>query len=89
MDFMSAVLSVRVKNEVVAELDRLAASYERPRNWIIGEAIAHYLALQGQHVAELDAAEAEIEADRFHTHEQAGQLIEERRGARRKKKRAS
>ena len=39
-------LSVRIPLEMREELDRLAASMERSRNWLIAEAIEQYLEVQ-------------------------------------------
>jgi predicted transcriptional regulator len=41
---MSKVTSIRLSDETMAKLDKLAAAMERPRSWIIEQAIKEYIA---------------------------------------------
>ena len=59
---MTSHVSLRVPNDVVEALDRIAAALERPRSWVILRAIKLYLADEGQEV--LDVQEGIAELDR-------------------------
>ncbi|HZS03220.1 MAG TPA: ribbon-helix-helix domain-containing protein [Chloroflexota bacterium] len=56
---MAKVTSVRLSDELAARLDQLAASLDRPRAWVIEQALARYVeeeAWQVQAVADALAA---------------------------------
>ena len=56
---MGKVTSVRLSDELAARLDQLAASLDRPRAWVIEQALARYVdeeAWQVQAVADALAA---------------------------------
>jgi predicted transcriptional regulator len=55
-------ISLRMPEDVVERLDKVAAVLERPRSWVILRAIRQYLADEGQEV--LDVQEGIEEADR-------------------------
>jgi len=55
-------ISVRLPPEFVEKLDKVAALMERPRSWVIMDAIREYLADEGQEV--LDIQDGIEEADR-------------------------
>ncbi len=55
-------VSIRVPADVVETLDKIGASLERPRSWVILRAIRQYLADEGQEL--LDVQEGIAEADR-------------------------
>ena len=40
---MSKVTSVRLKEDLCAQVDQLAAALDRPRAWVIEQAIARYV----------------------------------------------
>lgn len=56
---MSKVTSVRLTDDLVAKLDRLAASLDRPRAWLIEQAIARYVDEEAWQVAAIGEALAE------------------------------
>lgn len=55
-------VSVRLPADIVEKLDKVAAIMERPRSWVILDAIREYLADEGQEV--LDIRAGIEEADR-------------------------
>jgi predicted transcriptional regulator len=54
-------ISVRLPAELVEKLDRVAAIMERPRSWVILDAIREYLADEGQEVLDIQAGIEEAE----------------------------
>lgn len=62
---MSAVLTVRVADEVKDQMDSLAEATGRTRSWIASEAIKQYLDLEGWQIGELRKALAEADAGDF------------------------
>jgi predicted transcriptional regulator len=66
-------LSVRLPVVLMAELDKLAAGLDRPRNWVVNRALEDYVAMQAWQLAQIKrglsaakagqfASEAEVEA---------------------------
>jgi predicted transcriptional regulator len=53
---MTKVTSVRLDDEMANKLDRLAASLDRPRTWLIEQAIASYVEEQSWQVAAISEA---------------------------------
>jgi metal-responsive CopG/Arc/MetJ family transcriptional regulator len=43
---MTKVTSIRLPDELVDRLDRIARSLDRPRGWVIRQALSSYLQLQ-------------------------------------------
>jgi predicted transcriptional regulator len=58
-------ISVRLPTDIVEKLDKVAAIMERPRSWVILDAIREYLADEGQEVLDIQAGIEE--ADRGET----------------------
>jgi len=58
-------ISVRLPADIVEKLDKVAAIMERPRSWVILDAIREYLADEGQEVLDIQAGIEE--ADRGET----------------------
>jgi predicted transcriptional regulator len=54
-------ISVRLPAEMVEKLDKVAAIMERPRSWVIMDAIREYLADEGQEVLDIQAGIEEAE----------------------------
>ena len=61
-DGMTRVTSVRLSEELVARLDQLAASIDRPRAWLIEQAIARYVEQEAWQVSAISDALAEYRA---------------------------
>ncbi len=64
---MTAAFTVRVDQETLSALDRLAASTERPRNWLVKQALKDYIASQVWQVAKIEAAIAAADRGEFAT----------------------
>ena len=58
-------LNLRVSEELRAGLDRVAEAVDRPRSWVVTQAIEEYLATQLWQIEEMEAALREIEAGDF------------------------
>ena len=58
---MPKVTSVRLSDELFAKLDRLAASLDRLRTWLIEQAILRYVDEEAGHVAAISEALAEYQ----------------------------
>ena len=73
-------LSVRIPLEMREELDRLAASMERSRNWLIAEAIEQYLEVQRWQVELIQQRLEEAEGGKatFIPHDEVMKRQEER-----------
>lgn len=68
---MPATLSVRFDDETKLEaLDKLAASMDRSRNWIVNRAIERYIAEQAWQIAEIEAGLAEADRGEFASEEE-------------------
>jgi predicted transcriptional regulator len=59
---MTKVTSIRLNDDVAAKLDHLAASVDRPRSWLIEQAIARYLEEEAWQVAAIEEAVADYRA---------------------------
>jgi len=59
---VSKVTSVRLTDDTADKLDRLAASLDRPKAWLIEQAIDSYLEEQSWQIAAIEEALAEYEA---------------------------
>ncbi len=62
--------SVRVSPETRAKLDRLAASMERPRSYLVKEAINQYVAYHGWKAEWVAKGLAAAERGDFHDHDE-------------------
>jgi predicted transcriptional regulator len=62
---MPAAFTVRVDDETLAALDKLAARTERPRNWLVKEALKTYLDIQAWQVAKIEAGIAAADRGEF------------------------
>lgn len=59
---MTKVTSIRLSDDVVAKLDHLAASVDRPRAWLIEQAIVRYVDEEAWQVAAIEEAVASYRA---------------------------
>ena len=53
---MSKVTSIRLDDAVVADLERLAVALDRPKSWLIEQAIANYIEEQSWQVEAISEA---------------------------------
>ena len=61
---MSTSLSFRTEESVRDEIDKIAESLDRNRNWVINKAIESYVEQYNWELQEIDAGLADIEAGR-------------------------
>ena len=78
----SQTVTARINDELAAQLDRLAAGYDRPRGWVIAKALERYLPEELDLLDSLAEAEADIEAGQFYTQEQMEDMFNITRGQR-------
>ncbi len=69
---MQAATTVRFAPEIRARLDKMAEQIDRPRAWIIKEAVAQYLEREAWLLAEVQKGIDDMEAGREISHEEMG-----------------
>lgn len=57
-------ITIRTAKEVVSEIDALASALDRSRNYVINQALQHYLEANAWQVERVKAGLADIEAGR-------------------------
>ena len=67
-----ATTTVRLDPEIREQLDTMAAQIDRPRAWIIKEAIAQYLERETWCLAEVQKGIDDAEAGRVISHDEVG-----------------
>ncbi len=65
----STTLSFRAPNESVARLDALVEATDRPRSWLLEQALEQYLDVQTWQVGHIQEGLADLEAGRLVDHE--------------------
>ena len=77
---MSKVTSVRLGDEICGRLDRLAALMDRPRSWLIEQAVTRYVEDELPEVEAIREALDEYHSDRAELvpHEEVMKRLEER-----------
>jgi len=63
-------ISLRIRTEKVAVLEKLAKATDRPRSWHIEQALDAYLDLQAWQVAQIKEGLADADAGRMIPHEE-------------------
>ncbi len=53
---MSKVTSIRLNDDIAADLDRLSVALDRPKSWLIEQAITDYVAEQAWQVQAISEA---------------------------------
>lgn len=69
---MQSATTVRFDPEIRAQLDKMAEQIDRPRAWIIKEAVAQYLERETWYLAEVQKGIDDMEAGREISHEEMG-----------------
>lgn len=77
---MSTTISMRVDDELVHQLDRLASSMGRSRTYVVSEAIQAYVREQAWQVQEIQDALREAEAGDFAEEADVDAVMNKRRG---------
>jgi predicted transcriptional regulator len=67
---MQSVTTVRFDQETRAQLDKMAEQMDRPRAWIIKEAVAQYLEREAWYRDEVQKGIDDVEAGRVISHEE-------------------
>jgi len=80
------VVTAHIPDELARKLDSLAERLERPRGWLVKEALEGYLALDEERHRQTLAALAEVDAGSVVEHEEV-RTWSARLGARRKPRR--
>jgi len=66
---MQSTTTVRFDSEMREQLDKIAEQMDRPRAWIIKEAVAQYLERETWYLAEVQKGRDDAEAGRVISHE--------------------
>lgn len=69
---MQPVTTVRLDPEIRERLDQMAERMDRPRAWIIKEAVAQYLERETWYMAEVQKGLDDAEAGRVISHQEMG-----------------
>ena len=69
---MQPITTVRFDPETREQLDKMAKLMDRPRAWIIKEAVAQYLERESWYLAEVQKGIDDAEAGRVISHEEVG-----------------
>lgn len=86
MNAVSKVTSIRLSDDLAARLDQLATALDRPRAWVIEQAIVRYVDEETWHVAAIGDALAEYRSGKSglkphgEVMEQLGEKIRTRAG---------
>ena len=72
---MQPVTTVRFDPEIREQLDKMAERMDRPRAWIITEAVAQYLERETWYLAEVKKGIDDAEAGRVISHEEMGERL--------------
>jgi predicted transcriptional regulator len=83
---MSTLISVRTEQERVEALDKIADRLDRPRNWVVNEAIQEYIERHAWQDEQIALGIADSDAGRTVTTEQLRERIQKRNQAAKKKK---
>jgi predicted transcriptional regulator len=81
IEFMSVTFSVRTEEETRDQIDKIAESLDRNRNWVINEAIRNYLELHSWQLQKIQRGLEDVKAGRTTSHEQVFARMEGRQKA--------
>ena len=76
----TAVLTLRVPEEIKAKLDKLAQSTHRSRSYLAEEAIARYIDLEAWQIGEIEQAIQEADKGDFATPSELADLLKKYAG---------
>lgn len=69
---MQSVTTVRLDPETRARLDKIAERMDRPRAWVIKEAVTQYIERETWYLAEVQKGIDDMEAGREISHDEMG-----------------
>ena len=75
---MQTVTTVRFDPEIRDQLDKMAVQIDRPRAWIIKEAVSQYLEREAWYLAAVQKGIDDMDAGREITHEEMGAQLRAR-----------
>ncbi len=75
-------MNARLDNELVGQLDELAAGMQRTRSFLIAEAVREYVEREYAHLAAVGEGDADIEAGRYLTGDGMAAWIEDLKAGR-------
>jgi predicted transcriptional regulator len=78
------VTSIRVDERKLKRLDRLARSIDRPRSWVLGQAIDQYIEHQDWFTREVERGLEQADRGEFIPHDQVMSEVKERLRKRRR-----
>ena len=70
-----STFSIRLPTATKERLERLAQATRRSRNFILSEAVDHYLELHARQIAHIEEGLADLDAGREHGHEEIEELV--------------
>ena len=73
---MQPVTTVRFDPEIREQLDRIAEQMDRPRAWVIKEAVSQYLERETRYLAEVQKGIDDAEAGRVISHEEVAARLQ-------------
>jgi predicted transcriptional regulator len=79
---MTVTFSVRTEEETRNQVDQIAGSLDRNRNWVINEAIQNYLELHQWQLQKIKRGLEDVKAGRTTSHEEVFARIERRQKSR-------
>ena len=86
---MAKILTVRLGEERLAALDKVAAGVDRDRSYVATEAIDSYLSSQAWQVAYIEDAVRDAEAGRFASDAEVAETFKHLRGSRSQPRRSA
>ena len=72
---MPSATTVRFEPEVREQLDKIAEQLDRPRAWVIKEAVARYLERETWYLAEVQKGMDDAQAGRVVSHEEMAERL--------------
>ena len=76
------VVNARIDRETVSQLDEIAAEWKRKRSYLIAEAVREFVEREYASLLAVREGEADFEAGRFLTHEEAVKWFEDLKAGR-------
>lgn len=68
-------LSVRVSREIADDIDRLAKATDRPRSWVLEQAVKSYLEAQAWQIERIEEGMAALDRGEHVTHEDVAEWL--------------
>lgn len=79
------VISVRLDNALVGQLDELAAEMDRSRSYLIAEAVREFVEREYSALLDIREGEADVAAGRVVSHDQVSAWVDDVAAGRRRK----